>query len=68
MNFYGSIVHLQCHVLGAQQNYMYIWASQVVLVVRDPPAKEETEETWVRSLGWKDPLVKETTSHSSILV
>ena len=25
-------------------------------------------ETWVRSLGWKDPLKKGTATHSSILV
>ena len=24
-------------------------------------------ETWVRSLGWKDPLEKEMATHSSIL-
>ena len=24
-------------------------------------------ETWVRSLGWEDPLEKETTTHSSTL-
>ena len=24
-------------------------------------------ETWVRSLGWEDPLEKETATHSSIL-
>ena len=24
-------------------------------------------ETWIRSLGWKDPLEKETATHSSIL-
>ena len=24
-------------------------------------------ETWVRSLGWEDPLEKEMTTHSSIL-
>ena len=24
-------------------------------------------ETWVRSLGWEDPLEKKTTTHSSIL-
>ena len=26
-----------------------------------------TWETWVRSLGWEDPLEKETATHSSIL-
>ena len=25
------------------------------------------QETWVRSLGWKDPLEKGTATHSSIL-
>ena len=25
------------------------------------------QETWVRSLGWEDPLEKETATHSNIL-
>ena len=25
------------------------------------------QETWVRSLGWEDPLEKEKATHSSIL-
>ena len=25
------------------------------------------QETWVRSLGWKDPLEKEMAAHSSIV-
>ena len=25
------------------------------------------QDIWVRSLGWKDPLEKETATHSSIL-
>ena len=25
------------------------------------------QETWVRSLGWEDPLEKEMAAHSSIL-
>ena len=25
------------------------------------------QQTWVRSLGWKDPLEKEMAAHSSIL-
>ena len=39
-------------------------ASLVAQMVKNPPA---TLETWVRSLGWKDPLEKGTTTHSSIL-
>ena len=26
-----------------------------------------TRETWVRSIGWEDPLEKEMATHSSIL-
>ena len=33
--------------------------------VKNPPA---TRETWVRSLGWEDPLEKGKATHSSILV
>ena len=28
---------------------------------------QETQETWVQSLGWEDPLEEEMTTHSSIL-
>ena len=33
-------------------------------MVKNLPAMQET---WVRSLGWEDPLEKETATHSSIL-
>ena len=33
-------------------------------MVKNPPAMQET---WVRSLGWEDPLEKEMATHSSIL-
>ena len=32
--------------------------------VKNPPA---VQKTWVRSLGWEDPLEKEMATHSSIL-
>ena len=35
--------------------------------VKNPPAMQDTQETWVRSLGWKDSLEKEMAIHSSIL-
>ena len=41
-----------------------LWASLVAQTVKSPPAMWET---WVRSLGWKDPLEKGTAIHSSIL-
>ena len=40
------------------------WASFVAQLVKNLPAMQET---WVRSLGWEDPLEKEKTTHSSIL-
>ena len=33
-------------------------------LVKNPPA---TRETWVRSLGWEDPLEKGTATHSRVL-
>ena len=35
-------------------------------VVNNLPATQETQEMWVRSLGWDDPLEEGTTTHSSI--
>ena len=35
--------------------------------VKNPPAMQETQEMWVRSLGQEDPLEKEMAAHSSIL-
>ena len=32
--------------------------------VKNPPAMQDT---WVRSLGWEDPLEEEMATHSSIL-
>ena len=40
------------------------WASLVAQLVKNPPAMQET---WVRSLGWEDPLEKGKVIHSSIL-
>ena len=38
--------------------------SHVAQLVKNPPAMWET---WVRSLGWEDPLEKGKATHSSIL-
>ena len=40
------------------------WASLVAQMVKNLPAMQET---WVRSLGWEDPLEKRTVTLSSIL-
>ena len=42
----------------------YSWISLVAQMVKNPPAMQET---WVKSLGWEDPLEKEKATHLSIL-
>ena len=42
----------------------YSWASLVAQMVKNPTAMPET---WVRSLGWEDPLEAGMATHSSIL-
>ena len=42
----------------------YSWASLVAQLVENLPA---IWETWIRSLGWKDPLEKGKATHYSIL-
>ena len=42
----------------------YSWPSLVAQLVKNPPA---VQETWVRSLGWEDPMEKEEVTYSSIL-
>ena len=42
----------------------YSWTSPVAQMIKNLPA---VWETWVRSLGWEDPLEEGITTHSSIL-
>ena len=49
---------------GIGHPLQYSWASFVAQLVKNPPAMWET---WVRSLGWEDPLEKGKATHSSIL-
>ena len=42
----------------------YSWTSLVAQLVKNLPAMRET---WVRSLGWEDPLEKGKATHTSIL-
>ena len=42
----------------------YSWASLVAQILKNPFAMWET---WVRSLGWEDPLEEGISTHSSIL-
>ena len=49
---------------GTGYPLLYSWASLAAQLVKNPPTKWET---WVRSLGWEDPLEKEMATYSSIL-
>ena len=40
------------------------WASLIAQLVKNLPT---VRQTWVQSLGWKDPLEKGKAAHSSIL-
>ena len=42
----------------------YSWASLITQLVKSLPAMRET---WIQSLGWKDPLEKGKATHSNIL-
>ena len=61
-----------CWILGSGRSagegtgypLWYSWASLVAQLVKNLPAMWET---WVRSLGWEDPLKKGKAVHSSIL-
>ena len=41
-----------------------MWASLVAQLVKNLPA---TQETWVQSLGWEDPLERGKATYSNIL-
>ena len=49
---------------GIGSPLQYSWVSPVAQLVKNPPAMQET---WVRSLGWEDPLETGKATHSSIL-
>ena len=49
---------------GTGYSLQYSWASLVVQIVKNLPTMRET---WVRSMGWEDPLEESMATHSSIL-
>ena len=54
-----------CKDLYFNRDFRWLsWASLVAQLVKNPPT---IRETWVRSLGWEDPLEKGKAPHSSIL-
>ena len=49
---------------GIGYSLQYSWASLMAQLVKNPPAMWDT---WVRSLGWEDPLEKGKATYASIL-
>ena len=49
---------------GIGHPLQYSWVSLVAELVKNPLAMQKT---WVRSLGWEDPVKKGKATHSSIL-
>ena len=49
---------------GIRYSLQYSWASLVAQLIKNLPA---TQKTWVRPLGWEDPLEEGMATHSSIL-
>ena len=49
---------------GRSHPLWYSWASLVAQLVKNPHAMQDT---WIRSLGWEDPLWQGKATHSSIL-
>ena len=49
---------------GIGYPFQYSWASLLAQTVKNLLAMQET---WVRSLGWEDPLEKAMATHPSIL-
>ena len=59
-----GIVYFFLTVWGLMVLFPFYWIPCVAQLVKNPPA---VEETWVRSLGWEDPLEKGKATQSSIL-
>ena len=61
-----SSIHGLGRSAGEEIGYplQYSRASLVAQLIKNPPAMRET---WIRSLGWEDPLEKGKATHSSIL-
>ena len=55
---------LPTRVLGLPDSRESLESAVLGSAIKNPPAMQET---WVRSLGWEDPLEKGEATHSSIL-
>ena len=56
---------MKCPHAAVKTQHSQNGASLVAQLVQNPPAMWES---WVRSLGWEEPLEKGMATHSSVLV
>jgi len=52
------------HLAQCSQGLSTLWTSLVAQMIKNPPT---TQETWVWSLDWEDPLEEGMATHSNIL-
>ena len=65
MSISSPVSHAGLGIKGLFAYYLFVGrASLVAQLVKNPPPMRGT---WVRSLGWDDPLEKGMATHSSIL-
>ena len=63
VTLYDSMIIFSCIYVAANGIISFLlWLSSYS--IKNPPAMWET---WIRSLGWEDPLEKGKATHSSIL-
>ena len=60
-----ATIHLRFTIM--QSSWWLAGVSRASLVAQRLKRLPAMQETWVRSLGWEDPLEKEMATHSSIL-
>ena len=66
-NSYNLMAILLPSQLAPAKLYCCIYIYRASLVAQRLKRLPAMWETWVRSLGWEDPLEKEMATHSSIL-
>ena len=61
---FSKVNLISFHFFLIQESFETLLGESVAQLVKNLPAMRET---WVRSLGWEDPLEKGKATHSSIV-
>ena len=64
---FEALLHAHLALLRLLEELTLLLLYQASLVAQRLKCLPAMQETWVRSLGWEDPLEKEVATHSSIL-